>query len=79
MKQRRKLTPIQMAYSMGRRAGRADRQKCGYADKYKATRPPICGCVACETKWAAKLADEIEASGPGGTRTHDPAVMSRAL
>jgi hypothetical protein len=30
------------------------REKCGYADKYKATRKPTCGCKVCETKWNDK-------------------------
>lgn len=28
--------------------------KCRYADKYKATRAPTCGCKVCLSKWAAK-------------------------
>jgi len=28
------------------------RQRCGYASKYKATRPPTCGCKTCEDMWA---------------------------
>lgn len=27
------------------------RQKCGYADKYKAISKPTCGCQACWNKW----------------------------
>jgi hypothetical protein len=25
--------------------------KCSYADRYKASRPPSCGCIACTLKW----------------------------
>jgi hypothetical protein len=28
------------------------RERCSYADKYKAIREPQCGCKACERKWA---------------------------
>ena len=27
------------------------KKKCRYADKYKAIRPPKCGCEACKKKW----------------------------
>jgi hypothetical protein len=30
------------------------REKCSYADKYKAMRAPTCGCITCEKKWAEK-------------------------
>lgn len=30
------------------------RDKCSYADKYKAIRPPRCGCKVCEKKWNDK-------------------------
>ena len=29
------------------------RTRCTYADKYRATRAPRCGCTACAEKWAA--------------------------
>lgn len=29
----------------------AVREKCDYADKYKALQPPKCGCSTCEKKW----------------------------
>lgn len=33
------------------------RAKCSYADKYKAKRKPMCGCIACENKYKAALAE----------------------
>jgi hypothetical protein len=30
------------------------REKCTYADRYKAKYAPRCGCKACETKWAER-------------------------
>lgn len=30
------------------------REKCSYADKYKAIRKPTCGCKSCEQKWWQK-------------------------
>lgn len=27
------------------------KEKCSYADKYKAIRKPTCGCRACNEKW----------------------------
>lgn len=30
--------------------------KCKHANEYKASRPPRCGCQACEDKWKAKFA-----------------------
>ena len=30
------------------------KQKCGYADKYKATKEPTCGCRYCIIKWEIK-------------------------
>jgi hypothetical protein len=30
------------------------KEKCGYANRYKAERPPTCGCRACEAKWNQK-------------------------
>lgn len=32
--------------------------KCSYADEYKATRRPICGCDYCAEKWEAKIRAE---------------------
>jgi hypothetical protein len=38
------------------------------------------GAVYTHWTWRQSIADAVkELSGPGGTRTHDPAVMSRAL
>ena len=28
--------------------------KCGYADKYKASKEPTCGCFVCNTNWRLK-------------------------
>ena len=33
-------------------------KKCSYADKYKATRRPTCGCDACDLKWALKVIEK---------------------
>jgi hypothetical protein len=33
-------------------------EKCNYADKYKATRPPTCGCFVCETKYRLKTLED---------------------
>lgn len=30
------------------------KKKCSYADKYKATRAPTCGCDTCKAKWMKK-------------------------
>lgn len=32
------------------------KEKCGYADKYKAVRKPTCGCRVCNDKWDNKKA-----------------------
>lgn len=29
--------------------------QCSYANKYRATRPPTCGCFVCSTKYVFKL------------------------
>ena len=33
-------------------------EKCGYADKYKATRPPTCGCFVCEVKYRLRVLED---------------------
>lgn len=30
------------------------KEKCSYANKYKAIRPPTCGCQHCWVKWNLK-------------------------
>lgn len=32
--------------------------KCAYADRYKARKPPKCGCFVCETKWRLHQLEE---------------------
>lgn len=47
-------------------AGEAPRrEKCTYADRYKAKRAPTCGCVTCERKWAAARALTPRGQGNG--------------
>jgi len=38
------------------------KQKCGYADKYKATKAPTCGCITCEKMWSEKNSYEAAVS-----------------
>ena len=33
-------------------------ERCSYADKYKATRPPTCGCFVCETKYRLRVLED---------------------
>lgn len=33
------------------------KERCAYASKYKAKRPPKCGCKACLTKFSERLAE----------------------
>jgi hypothetical protein len=33
--------------------------KCSYADRYKATRPPSCGCIVCALKWHDKAITDL--------------------
>jgi hypothetical protein len=41
------------------------RIKCGYADRYQATREPTCGCNACAAKWLKRIAiHESESDTP---------------
>lgn len=33
--------------------------KCRYADKYKAKRPPKCGCDMCNVKWKIAVVEQM--------------------
>jgi hypothetical protein len=33
------------------------KEKCSYADKYKAIRKPTCGCNTCNIKWNLKISN----------------------
>ena len=48
--------------------------KCSYADRYKAVRPPKCGCFVCETKWEiAELKRALTAISNELTKTKNAA------
>lgn len=34
------------------------KEKCSYADEYKAKYPPKCGCKACKLKWKQALKEK---------------------
>ena len=45
------------------------KDKCSYADKYKAMKPPTCGCKLCNEKWNRKQKLIREGKMRGGRPT----------
>jgi hypothetical protein len=38
------------------------KKKCSYADEYKATKPPKCGCETCDEKWTDEVVRRVQAN-----------------